>query len=270
MRSTILLPLLRDLTVYSDGLFPHSTISDVLAASDYQVRRLRLANFGSSTPSIPGEQLDFGGNLRYLRVEGNSSFLDCFQPLPHGLVGLREMYMGRIDGQSSDRARELLAEVAPNLEKLTIGNGDVTGIVESFPILTRLTRLSLPSVPASLDSLPLPPSLVFLQFFYDDNLLPLFALWNAKPALLPATLQQIDIGWVHDLQTLEQLPPVAKFVTEYHNQLVESLRRLSPRTSPFKALEVYFETYRLDKVAAVEAECERLEVEFHRRHESFA
>ena len=268
MRTTPFLPLLRDLTVSSGGPFPHSVISDILAASDYQVRRLRLQTYRSITPPIPRERLDFGGNLRYLHVEGHSSALNCFQPLPSSLDGLKEMYVETIDGQSSDRARRLLTEVAASLEKLTIRNGDVTGIVASFPLLTRLTRLWIPRIPASSDSLLLPPSLVSLQCFKDDNLLPLLDRWNAEPSLLPATLQQINIRWVMNLQTFERLPPLARFVTVYNNQLVESLRRLTPRTLSLTALEVYFDRYRLDKVAAVEAECERLEVEYHRRHES--
>ena len=268
MRTTHLLSRLRDLAVFNSAKrFPHSVISDILATSNRQISHLHLRSARRAISPIPSEQLDFGGNLRYLHVGGPRSIED-FQPLASSLVGLREMRLAHMDGESGVRVRELLAEVAPSLEKLTIGTGDVTGIVESFPLLTRLTRLWIPRIPASSDSLLLPPSLVSLQFVYDDSLLPLFDRWNAKPALLPATLQQIHIRWVNNLQTFEQLPPVAKFVKEYRNQLFEPLRRLSPRTSPFKALEVYFVGHHLDKVAAVEAECERLEVEFHRRDES--
>ena len=266
MRTTHFLPFLDDLTVDSQQQVPHSVIYDILATSNRQISRLRLWSGPVAVTPISDERLDFGGNLRYLHIEGHSSTLNGFQPLPSSLDGLKELSVERNDEESDDRARELLAEVAPNLEKLTIDDGDVTEVVGSLSLLLRLTRLSLPSFPASPNSLPLPPSLVSLHFKMDDHLLPLFDRWTATPSLLPATLHQIAIGHIRDFQTLERLPHVARFGIVYHERLVGFLRRLSPRTSPFKALEVLFGYADLDKVAVVDAECERLEVEFHRTH----
>ena len=270
MRTTHFLPLLRDLTVDSHRQVPHSVIYDILATSDRQISRLDLWNDPDAVPPITGEPLDFGGNLRYLRVGGGGSecsSLDYLDPVPCSLVGLKEMWLDWIEGQPSDSMRETFAAVGPTLEKLTIDSGDVTGIVVSFPLLTRLTRLSLPSVPASLDSLLLPPSLVSLQFVSDDNLLPLLHRWTATPSLLPDTLQQINIRVVRDYQTFERLPRIVKLGTYYTSRLVGLLRHFAPRTLPFKTLEVYFDNYDLDEIEAVEAECKRLEVIFSRRME---
>ena len=260
MRTTHFLPFLDDLTVDSHGNFPHSVISDILTTSDRQLIRFRLWHAGTDFHPILGERLDFGGNLRYLCVEGLSSTLNYFQPLRSSLDGLKEMYVESIDGQSSVRARELLTEVASSLEKLTIDSGDVTGIVETFPLLTRLTRLSFPSFPASPDSLLLPPSLVSLQLWTDDNLLPLLDRWNAEPCLFPAALQRITARLVCNYQTFERLPAVAEFSTMFDESLVTKLRQLSPRTLRFQTLEVAFHNTRWDRVATVEVECKRLEV----------
>ena len=266
MRTTHLLPHLRDFTVVGDSRIPQSVISDILAASNRQVSHLHLWNARRAISPIPSERLDFGGNLQSLRLGGHRPIED-FQPLPRGLVGLREMRLAQLDGQSGVRARELLAEVAPSLEKLTIDSGDVNEIVVSFPLLTRLTRLSLSSVPASPDSPLLPPSLVSLQFVSDENLLPLLDRWNAEPSLLPAPFQQINIRRVHDHRTFTRLPPFVRFGTRYQISLIFHLRRLASRTLPFKALEVYFDHWYLDEIEAVEAECKRLEVAFSRRME---
>ena len=268
MRTTHLLPLLRDLTVFGDERVPHSVISDLLAASDYQVRRLRLQTYRSTIPLIPRERLDFGGNLRYLRAGGGgsgSSPLDYLYPVLRSLVGLKEMWLDRIEGQPSDSTREIFAAVGPTLEKLTIDDGDVNEIVDSFPLLSRLTHLSLPSIPSSLQSLPLPPSLVSLQFYTDKNLLPLFDRWNAEPSLFPATLQRLDILFVQDYRTFGRLPLVAEFGTVCgHPPLENMLRQLSPRTLRFTTLSVYFHYPHSGNIAVVEAECRRLEVKFCR------
>ena len=268
MRTTHLLPRLRDLTVFGDSQFPHSVISGILATSNRQVSHLHLWSARRAISPIPSERLDFGGNLRYLRLGAPRSIED-FQPLPRGLVGLREMRLAQMDGESGVRARELLAEVAPSLQKLTIGDGDVTGIVESFPLLARLTRLSLPRFLASPDFLLLPPSLVSLQLWNDDNLLPLLDRWNAEPPLLPATLQHIVIRIVTNHRTLERLPSLAKFGTDYDWRLEALLRRLAPRTLRFTTLSVYFHVERSDHIAAVEAKCQRLEIKFCRRYEDW-
>ena len=160
LRTTHLLPFLNDLTIFSDRPFPQSVIADILATSNGQINRLHLQNGPYTIAPITSERLDFGGNLRYLRVEG----LPSLETLDRSsLVGLKEVHVDGVLGQSTDQAMELFSAVAPTLEKFTIGGGNVTGIVESFPLLTRLTRLSLPSVPASPDSLLLPPSVVSSQ-----------------------------------------------------------------------------------------------------------
>ena len=264
MRTTHLLPRLRDLTVFGDSQFPHSVISDILATSNRQVSHLYLYKARRAISPIPSEQLDFGGNLRYLHVGGPRSITD-FQLLARSLVGLREVRLAEMDGESGVRARELLAEVAPSLEKLTISDGDITGLVDSFPFLARLTRLSLYSVLGSLDSLLLPPSLVFLHFWNDDNLLPLLDRWKAEPSLLPATLQHVNICFVKDHRTLERLPSLAKLGTKYDWGLELLLRGLSPRSLRFTTLEVHFHEPYLDKVAAVQTECARLGVQFFPR-----
>ena len=267
MRTTHLLSRLRDLTIFGDEPVPHAVISDILATSNRQISHLHLRSARRAISPIPSERLDFGGTLRYLRVEEDYSLLNCFQPLPHGLVGLREMRLAQMGGESGVRAQELLTEVAPSLEKLTIANGDVTGIVDSFPLLTRLTRVSLSSVPALPDSLLLPPSLVSLQLWNDDNLLPLFDRWTTTPFLLPDTLQQVIVQFIRDRRTLERLPPVAEFGTVYAKPLEDMLRQRSPLTLPFTTLSVYFYVGRSGNIAMVEAECKRLGVKFCRKLE---
>ena len=268
MRTTHFLPFLDDLTVDSYQQVPHSVIYDILATSNRQISHLSLRNALGAISPIPSERLDFGGNLRCLRLGGPRSIED-FQPRSSSLVGMRELWLEHVEGQSSDRAQEVLAEVAPSLEKLTISNGDVTGIVDSFPLLTRLTRLSLSSVPASPDSLLLPPSLVSLQFLRDDNLPSLFDRWTATPSLLSDTLQQVIVQFIRDRRTLERLPPVAEFGTEYTGLLGRFLRRFAQRALPFKTLEVHFGDNYTDRAAGIEAECKRLEVKFCPRYEDW-
>ena len=268
MRTTHFLPLLDDLTVFTNTRFPHSVISDILATTNVRISRLQLSNATNTTPPMAGQRLDFGGNWRYLRagVGGSgSSALDYLDSVPRSLVGLKEIHLESTEGQSSDSTREIFAAVGPTLEKLTIDSEDVNEIVDSFPLLTRLTRLSLFSVPASPDSLLLPPSLVSLQFYTDDNLSPLFDRWNTEPSLVPVSLQRITIIRIRDHRTFERLPPVAEFVTGYgHPPLEDMLRQLSPPRLRFTTLSVYFHVGRSGNIAVVEAECKRLGVKFRR------
>ena len=267
LRTTHFLPLLRDLTVFSNTPFPHSMIFDFLATSNRQISRFRVGNAFETAPPIPGDRLDFGGNLRYLRYGG----LPSLETLQLGsLAGLKELFVERVFNQSTEQAMELLSVVAPTLEKLGVCDGEnLTMLAESLPLLIRLTQLLLPDIPATLTSLPLPSSLVSLQIFSDDNLRPLLDRWNAKPALLPATLQHITILLVHDFRTLERLPPIATFRILYHERTEALLHHLAPRTVPFKTLEVYFRDHHLDRVAAIGAECKRLGVKFCRRFEQW-
>ena len=224
-------------------------------------------NTSRTVTPISGEGLDFGGHLRYLRFEGLPS-LKALQL--SSLVGLKELYVDQETGLSTDQTMKLLSAVAPTLEKLTIDCEDVTGVVASLSLLARLTRLSLLSIPASVTSLPLPPSLVSLQFANDDNLLPILDHWNAEPALFPATLQHINIRFVNNFRTLERLPPIAKLGTAYyHNPIELYFRRFAPGTLRFRTLEVYFENRHSDKIVMVKAECARLGVAFSRRLEKW-
>ena len=265
MRTTSFFPHLDELTVLHSRWFPDSVVADILAASNRRVSRLRLWSSSSTSRSLSGTRLDFGGNLRYLRVEGGFSSLNSLQPVPSGLVGLEEIHVGCLDRQASNRAPELLAEVAPTLRTLTIAGGDFSGLAGSLSLLPHLTRLSLPRITASLESFLLPPSLSTLQFASDENLHHLLIRWTANPSLVPASLQRIDVIGLFDRGTLELLPSVAKVGTEYDELLVDHLRRLAPRSLPFKTLEVRFEDCHTDRAAGIEAECERLEVIFCRR-----
>ena len=267
MRTTQLLPHLVDLSIF-DNEFPHSLIFDLLATSGRGIHRLTIWTGRFEHSIVPAdERLDFGGNLRYLCIRGMASPPDVFQPIWSSLAGLREVILCRVNGRWRNRAVELLQTVAPSLEKLTIETGDIGPIIPWLPQLPLITHLSIPSPPTLLQSFLLPPRLIFLQFPSDANIGPLLDCWSLNPAVLPASLQQIDIKCVYDYETFERLPSLAKFCTVYRVELEDRLRRFAPRTLPFRALEVYFEDYFSNKIAVVEAECERLEVKFCRRHE---
>lgn len=158
MRATLFLPLLDDLTVSVSARFPHFVISDILATTDRRLSRLTLEQALRNVPATHSGLLNFGGNLRYLRVDGIGSSMVQFQPVLRSLVGLQEMYIGTLEQSSGDRAAQILAAVASTLEKLTISVGNFSEIAGSLPLLTRLTLLSLPRIPASLQSLLLPPA----------------------------------------------------------------------------------------------------------------
>ena len=271
MRTTQLLPHLVNLSIV-DNLVPHSLIFDLLATSGRKIRRLTLTIWAGEHDHgiVPAdERLDFGGNLRYLCIRGAASSPHVFRPIWSSLGGLKEVVWYRVDREWRNRALELLQTVAPSLEKLTIDDGDIDPIIPWLPRLPLLTHLSIPSPPTLLPSFLLPPRVISLQFLSDRYTRPFSNRSSLTPALLPASLQQINIKFVHYHQTFERLPPLAKFGTKYGWQLETLLSQLSPRSLRFTTLEVYFCEADLNKIAAVQAECARLGVGFSRRLEKW-
>ena len=272
VQPTLLLPHLDDLFI-SHIPSPHSIVSALLATSRHKISRLSIHYYPNpSTPPVTYRQLDFRGNLRFLSTKTDfyRTLLDPRWNALEGMKGLEEFHLQRIDPESrEDGEEDLYRVIAPTLNKLVINSGDVTWFARFLPLLSRLIRLSISGIYDVPDPAPLlrclPPSLSFLRLTTNDDLGPDIVRWTATPSLVSSGLKQIQIDYIREFTTYQQLPPVQTLGTTHRYDTLESLGRLSPGTLPFKTLEMWFQDSDLGRRSLVEAECARLGVVFRHR-----
>ena len=269
MQATLLLLHLSDLDLSNFGSpnpFPQSVCFDLLKTSGHRISR--FAVYGYRMDAIaPSEehQLDFGGNLRSLEISGGSYQL-LLQPSQIDLVSLTGLPELRVHGRVDDRTIELFAVIGPTLDKLTIISNYPASVAQYLLLLTHLSGLHLFHVPSESALFSrLPPSLSFLRLSSDNNLAPILIRWNVESSLVPATLKHIEIDRIANSDTWRLLPSLNKLGTSYSGRTTELLAQLSPNTTSFKVLEMYFPREYEARIPAIGAECKRLGVEFCRR-----
>ena len=227
LRTTAFLPLLSELSLHTSH-FSHPVLSDLFATNNHQVSRF-TTQANQSVDSMPQEEepLDFGGNLRFLKATRSAyTMISASSRISFvGLRGLTELVIHDPEPISREREIELFSAVGPTLEKLTIRYCDPAFVKTCFPLLVRLTRLSLFCVEANPASvvLNLPPSVAFLKISSDNSLEDVFLRWKANPALVPIGLKHIYIGRFYDRTTLANLPKLDKFSTKYTQMLLSIL-----------------------------------------------
>ena len=274
MRAVVLLPHFHDLSL-PNTRFPHSIIFDLLATSGHRIDRLFVNNiYDSLIPHAVYRQLDFRGSLRFLST-GASFYRTLVDPrwMNHErLEGLEELQLRGIDVKSRAGGEDLYRVVAPTLRTLTIDSDELTWFAHFLPLFFNLSRLSISGCcyPYTIpDPAPLlrclPPSISFLRLNSDAHLGPTFSRWTATPSLVPAGLKQIQIDYIENSDTYQQLPPIPTLCTNYRFDTINNFQRLSPGTLPFKTIEMWFHNSYLDQPSVVEAECLRLSVVFRQR-----
>ena len=277
MHATALLPHLHALSV-SDSPFPHSLICDLLATSGHRIDRLSVySDLGPMVPHVTHGQLDFRGKLRFLSTgaEFYRTLVDPRLVAPEGLEGLEELQLQVFDDEPKEGGEDLHRVIGPTLSVLVIDSDDVTWFAEFLPLYSNLSRLSITGFYSNGDpdltplSRCLPPSLIFLRLGNDIELGLNLARWIAAPSLIPAGLKEIQIDSIYEIETYQQLPPVATLYTDYRSDTTNHLERLSPATVPFKTLEMWFQDQDLGQRTVVQTECSRLGVVFRQRVEDW-
>ena len=273
MHAAVLIPHLHDLNIFLIP-FPHSLIVDLLATSGHRIDRLSVDDTsGPVAPHAVYRQIDFRGKLRFLST-GSSFYRTLVDPrlvALEGLKGLEELQLQGIGPRSTEGGEETYHVIAPTLRTLRINCNDVTlfaKILSLFSILSRLLITGFHS-PDDADPTPLlrslPSSLSALRLDNDEQLGPSLARWTAAPSLVPARLKQIQIDYIQNYETYQQLPLVPTLRTNYRSTTLNHLQRLSPATVPFKTLEMRFYDSHLNRRSDVEAQCRRLGVIFRQR-----
>ena len=268
MQSTVFLPQLDDLLLSGHHRSPHSIISDLLATSS--ISRLTVyVDMGLADPPPTPQHLDFRGNLRFLSTAREFYWTLVDRASLGGMEGLTELALEDSLAIPSSREAEFYRIVGPTLCTLSVYYDDVTPLADLLPILYRLTKLSIRSYTANPAPLLrcLPPSLSALRLHNDMQIGPSLARWTATPSVVPEGLKQIQIDYIYELETYQQLPPIPTLRTIYRPITPDHLQRLTPATVPFKTLEMWFDEYSLSRRSDVQAECQRLGVVFRQRVE---
>lgn len=268
MQSTLLLPHLCDLSIMTLDS-PDSIISDLLATSGRQIRRICMHSNPQSTESLAShQQLDFSGNLRYLSTGSRfyQALVDPARMVGEGFEGLEELRMSRVVVGSSKREKDLYQIIAPTLRTLSINADDITGLANFLPLLRRLTRLTIrgPIVNSNPLLRCLPPSLSFLRLANDSFLQFVLDRWTDDPTLVPAGLHHPQIDEINHSYTLEHLPPIDTLTT---SDAIDLLARISPGVVRVRAIEMFIPNDRLYRVSLAQEECSRLGLEFRQRTE---
>ena len=273
MRSAVLLPHLHDLDI-SHMPSPSSLIVDLLATSGHRIDRLSVySDLGPMVPPVTYRQLDFRGKLRILSTGPDfyRTLVDPHRVAPEGLRGLGELQLQGSHDEYEEGGEELYRVIGPTLHTLSVESDDLTWFANFLPVLSNLSRVSIDGVfsidgpdPAPLLRC-LPPSLSSLRLPTDMFLGPSLARWTAAPSLVPAGLKRIQIDYIYDFGTYQQLPPIPTLCTNHHHSTISHLKRFSPNTLPFQTIEMWFQNDYLDQRSVVEAECVRLGVVFRQR-----
>lgn len=273
LRTTSFLPLLSELSSYTTP-FPASVISDLLVTSKHQISRFTAhANSAGTRMPFQRSQLDFGGKLRYLKITRSAYgvMLDPARTSISSLGGLRELELWEIDGSTHENTTEFFSVVGATLDKLTIIGNLNAFVLESTPLLVRLTRLSLRYFlgdPTPL-LLRLPASLSSLRLYGENGLHVVLHRWMANRSLVPVGLKHIHIERIEQHTTFGNLPKLDRLTTAYGAGLLRALTRLERGPFAFAILEVSFEWRDRNCVELMERECDRLKVEFRQIYEQW-
>lgn len=237
----------------------NGVIADLLATSKRSISHLRYdVDLANAREPSSGRLLDFGGNLRDLRLHIKT---EKRYPLSTGRLdswaGVRGLSI--IKGSLPEaRIAELYRIVGPTLESLEVcGNSNEWDEEASLGELTGVTHLELDDGRMH-PYFSFPPNLTHLTFRSDADLLDMLHRWQSTPPILP--LQEITIPSLIHKTTLQLLPSTEILSAMYTRPLKLNLQALRPGVVRFEALKILPGSFRwtLARAEALEMECKRL------------